>query len=282
MKVFKIILKSLAVLIVITLTAVFLYVRSLFQEETAVEVGSLSETFGSKRILGVFAHPDDEQLVNTVFVNAKTKNESTFTALVTATKGEVGEQVPVVARQKDLGFIRKAEALKNGFAMGIDEQEVWDYPDSGVPDVSIQEIKTKVKQSMLAYKPDMLLTFWPASGATGHKDHMRMGLVATEVSKELKSAPIENYSGPKYIVYVITPKKAFLTLGGEVGKFVAENQPNPTHALASDTRSKMKGWEIHASQGDYVRKAYGIPAWLLYLLWDKEYYYVVGMDEKTK
>ncbi|BDA80874.1 hypothetical protein LPTSP3_g38040 [Leptospira kobayashii] len=280
MKALKIILSSLLVLLLVGLAAVYFFVRSLFQEPSAVEVASLNDSLKSKRILGVFAHPDDEQLVNSVFVRAKKSDPSSFTALVTATKGEAGHQVPVVARQKDLGFIRKAEALKNGYAMGIDEQEVWDYPDGGVPEVSLEELKAKVKQAMETYRPEILLTFWPESGATGHKDHRRMGLAASEVAKEFKSL-IQNkgtYHGPRYIAYVITPRNAFRTLGGEIGKFVAENQPAPTHSLRSETESKLKGWEIHASQGDYVREAYGIPARVLYMIWDKEYYYITDLD----
>ncbi|WP_411821512.1 PIG-L family deacetylase [Leptospira sp. 'Mane'] len=280
MKVLKIILSSLLILVILVLAAAYFFVRSLFQEPSALEVTSLNEALHSKRILGVFAHPDDEQLVNSVFVRAKKSDPNSFTSLVTATKGEAGHQVPVVARQKDLGIIRKAEALKNGYAMKIDEQEVWDYPDGGVPEVPISELKEKVRSAMEVYHPEILLTFWPESGATGHKDHRRMGLVASEVAKEYRSKPKGNYPGPRYIAYVITPRDAFRTLGGENGKFVAENQPTPTHSLGSETASKLKGWEIHASQGDYVREAYGIPARVLYMIWDKEYYYVVDLEKK--
>ncbi|TGN14676.1 PIG-L family deacetylase [Leptospira ilyithenensis] len=280
MKVLKIILSSLLVLISLVLATAYFFVRSLFQEPSAAEVTSLNESLKSKRILGVFAHPDDEQLVNSVFVRAKKSDPNAFTALVTATKGEAGHQVPVVARQKDLGFIRKAEALKNGYAMGIDEQEVWDYPDGGIPEVPIEELKEKIRQTIETYHPEILLTFWPESGATGHKDHRRMGLAASEVAKGFKSQNKGTYFGPRYIAYVITPRDAFRTLGGEIGKFVAENQPAPTHSLRSETESKLKGWEIHASQGDYVREAYGIPARVLYMIWDKEYYYVVDLEKK--
>ncbi|TGN19606.1 PIG-L family deacetylase [Leptospira idonii] len=281
MKLLKRFLIVFSILLIGGLAVGFFWLRSLFQEQSASEVFSLNESLSSRRILGVFAHPDDEQLVNSVFVRAKKSDPNTFTALVTATKGEAGEQVPVVARQKELGIIRKAEALKNGFAMGIDEQEVWDYPDSGVPEVPIQELKEKVKASFEAYRPEILVTFWPESGATGHKDHRRMGLVATEVAKEWKfNSKNRSYPGPRYIAYVITPRKAFLTLGGEIGKFVAENQPDPTHSLGSETDSKLKGWEIHASQGDYVREAYGIPARILYMIWDKEFYYVVDLEKQ--
>ena len=112
-----------AVLLVVVAGGV-LYMRTYFSAEGAKSVASVVGDTGAKRVLGVFAHPDDEQLVTGFFSYAKEK-DGAFTSLVTGTKGEAGHQVPTVARQQDLGIVRKAETLKNGFALGIDDQEVW-------------------------------------------------------------------------------------------------------------------------------------------------------------
>lgn len=230
----------------------------------------------ARRVLGVFAHPDDEQLVTGFFSAAK--KDGVYTSLVTGTKGEAGHQVPVVARQSDLGIVRKAEALKNGFALGIIDQEVWDYPDGGVPDVPMDEIVARVAAKIVAVQPDMVVTFWPASGATGHKDHMRMGLAAETAVKQVRAQASDGYRGPRWIAYVITPPNGLRTFGGETGKFVADNQPDATHAMPGNTSAKLRGWKIHASQEHYVQAAYGFPDWLLYALWDQEFYRVVDLD----
>jgi hypothetical protein len=47
------------------------------------------------------------------------------------------------------------------------------------------------------------------------------------------------------------------------------------------TATKLRGWKIHASQEDDVQAAYGFPDWLLYALWDEEFYYVVNLDAPT-
>ena len=151
--------------LILALVAGFLYMRTFFTAPTADSVPSVVGHAGSKRVLGVFSHPDDEQLVTGFFSYAKEKDQA-FTSLVTATKGEAGHQAPTVARQQDLGIVRKAEALKNGFALGIDDQEVWDYPDGGVPDVPMDELVARVVAKIAAVRPDMVVTFWPASGAT--------------------------------------------------------------------------------------------------------------------
>lgn len=262
--------------LLVAVIAGVLYMRTYFSAPSAKGVASVVGEAGAKRVLGVFAHPDDEQLVTGFFSYAKEK-DGAFTSLVTGTKGEAGHQVPTVARQQDLGIVRKAEALKNGFALGIDDQEVWDYPDGGVPEIPMEEIVARVVAKMNAVQPDLVVTFWPASGATGHKDHMRMGLAAEAAVKQMRAAG-GAYRGPKWIVYVITPANGLRAFGGETGKFVADNQPDPTHAMPGNTSAKLRGWKIHASQEHYVQAAYGFPDWLLYLLWDQEFYRVIDLD----
>ncbi len=248
-----------------------LWLQRLFSEPTALHVPSLAAALGAKRVLGVFAHPDDEQLVTGLFVRAK--REGAFTALVTVTRGDAGEQAPVVARQRDLGAVRMAELLKNGFALGIDEQEVWDYADGGVPAVPLEELVDRVEQAIVRYRPDLVVSFWPASGATGHDDHMRVGLAAETAAKHL----VATGAGPRWLAYALTPRRALARFGGEPGRRVAENTPDATHRMPGETDAKLRGWQIHASQRDYLRAAYGVPARLLYWLWDEELYHVVEL-----
>jgi len=198
--------------------------------------------------------------------------------MVTATKGEAGQQVPVVARREDLGVVRKAAALKNGFALGVDDQEVWDYPDGGVPDVPVEEIVARIGGKIAAVQPDLVVTFWPASGATGHKDHMRIGLATETAAKGFRAAATGAYRGPRWLVYVVTPGKGLRAFGGETGAFVADNQPEATHSMPGNVPAKMRGWKIHASQEDYVQAAYGFPDWLLYAFWDREFYAVMELE----
>ena len=253
------------------LLAAVLWLSSLFSEPAALPVPSLAAALGAKRVLGVFAHPDDEQLVTGLFVRAD--RAGVFSALVTATRGDAGEQSPVVARQRDLGAVRMAELLKNGFALGIDEQEVWEYPDGGVPEVPSDELVDRVEQALRRYQPDLVVTFWPASGATGHPDHMRVGLAAETAAKRLAATD----AGPRWLAYALTPPRALARFGGEPGRRVARDTPDATHRMPGEVDAKLRGWQIHASQRDYVREAYGVPARMLYWLWDEELYKVVEL-----
>ena len=247
------------------------WLAGLFAEPAAARVDSLASALGARRVLGVFAHPDDEQLVTGLFLRAKAGGA--FTALVTATRGEAGEQAPVVARQRDLGAVRTAELLKSGFALGIDEQEIWDYPDGGVPAVDLDALVVRIEAAVRRFEPDLVVGFWPASGATGHPDHMRMGLAAERAVQRLAAGG----AGPRWLAYALTPRRAFARFGGEHGRTVAANSPAPTHRMPGDVAAKLRGWEIHASQRDFVRRTFGIPARVLYWLWDEEFYRVAEL-----
>jgi len=267
----------LAGLVLVVIAVVFgvRWLRGVFDEPEAVPVASLVEVLGAKRVLGVFAHPDDEQLVTGLLLRAD--EAGVFTALVAATRGEAGRQSPVVARQSDLGEIREAELLKNGFALGVDEQEVWRYPDGNVPSVPLEELVERIEAALARYEPDLVVTFWPESGATGHKDHRRMGLAAQTAVENA----VARGAGPRWIAYALTPRGALARMGGPEGQALAAATPAPTHRMPGDVAAKLRGWEIHASQRDFVRAAYGVPARVLYWLWDEEFYRVRELPDPT-
>ena len=235
--------------------------RHLFRMPSAQSVDSVIGEIGGERVLGVFSHPDAKD------------HDGAYTAMITMTAGEAGTQIPVVARQSDLATVRTAEALKNSFYLGVDDHEVWDYPDGGVPQVPEDELVDRLVETMQRIEPDVVVGFWPASGATGHADHMETGRV-TELAIARLAAEGSDYAGPDHLVYTISPTTALEVFGGEVGAFVVENQPDPHYAMSAEVGKKKEGWRIHASQEDYLEAAYGIPDWLAYTVWDQEFYYV--------
>jgi LmbE family N-acetylglucosaminyl deacetylase len=245
--------------------------RRFFGEPGAARVESLTAALGARRVLGVFAHPDDEQLVTGLLLRAH--REGAYTALVSATRGEAGNQSPVVAHQRDLGAVREAELLKNGYALGVTEQEVWRYPDGGVSAAPLEELVERVGEALRRHRPDLVVTFWPASGATGHPDHMRIGLAAEQAVLRARAAN----AGPRWIAYTLTPRRAFARLGGELGRRVAAETPDATHRMPGEVHAKLRGWRIHASQRHFVRDEFGVPAAVLYRLWHEELYRVVEL-----
>ena len=248
-----------------------IWLDSLFEEPGFKHVTSLTQELGAKRVMAIFAHPDDEQLVAGLLVAAKA--EGAELGMITATRGEAGTQMPKIVHQQHLGIIRMAEALKNSYALGIDVHEVWPMPDGALErDVPFLSLAAEITKAFHRFEPDLVVTFWPESGATGHRDHMRIGLAAQHAVRQFDG--IHVYQGPSNIAYTLMPRRVMQRLGGERGDFVAENQPDPTHSMPSNADAKLRGWDIHESQSDYVEAVYQVPANVLYSFFDKEFYFV--------
>src|SRR5438067_13785734 len=82
-------------------------------------------------LLGVFAHPDDEQIMSGVYAQAAA--EGIRTGLVCATRGELGEIAsPELATAVNLGQVRENELRAACAVLGIKYLWFLDYRDSGM------------------------------------------------------------------------------------------------------------------------------------------------------
>jgi LmbE family N-acetylglucosaminyl deacetylase len=87
----------------------------------------------------IFPHPDDE--ITCAGTLKILDNQNVTTTLITLTRGEAGEsngmvrESEPVKKKKLLGEIRQKELLAAGRLLGIDHQEVLDFPDSGLKDL---------------------------------------------------------------------------------------------------------------------------------------------------
>ncbi len=263
---------SLSCLLVITITGSVLWLDQQFEERTARHVTSLTQEFDAKSVLAIFAHPDDEQLITGLLLQTS-ERENAQSTILTFTKGEAGTQMPKIARDSELGIIRHAELLKNGYALGVDKQIVWDYPDGAVSKQNFDELTQRVKKNILELSPDLIITFWPESGFSNHDDHKAVGQITTAAVRTIHATTPQK--APKAIAYILAPRPMMQRFAGENGKLIAANQPDPTHSVNGQGWAKIRGWDIHASQKEYVRKTYGIPPSIIHRLYDKEHYFVI-------
>ncbi|WP_417470973.1 PIG-L deacetylase family protein [Maricaulis sp.] len=256
----------------ILLAAAWLWLDAQFDEPGARRVPSIAGELGARSVLAVFAHPDDEQSITGLLIRAN-QRDGAVTRMITATRGEAGTPLLQVNRPGELGIIRHAEVLKNGWALGLEEQAVWDYPDGGLSDADYEVYVGRLMERMQAWQPDLIVTFWPESGLSWHPDHRTAGRAATEAVQRLRE--LDPDTAPRAIAYILAPSRMMGRFGGERGQHVVANQPEPNLQMPGEGWAKVRGWQIHASQRDYLRHAYGLPAELLYALYDMEHYYVV-------
>lgn len=141
-------------------------------------------------VLGLFAHPDDEQIMSGLFAQAA--SEGIRTGLVCATRGEAGQiHKSVDATRETIGQVREAELRAAAVVCGIKDLWFLDYRDSGwigTPDnedprsfnhADHDEALGKIVAIVREFKPTITVTFDP-SGGYGHLDHIMIYKLATE------------------------------------------------------------------------------------------------------
>jgi LmbE family N-acetylglucosaminyl deacetylase len=142
---------------------------------TALEEGMSSVL----KLLGVFAHPDDESLAcGGTF--AHYRSEGVETSLVIATRGERGwfGKWSDYPGEKDLGSIREKEVRNAGKELGVSSLQFLDYVDGEVDQANEREIIAKLVRVLRQIRPHVVVTFGP-EGLYGHPDHIAVSQFTT-------------------------------------------------------------------------------------------------------
>jgi len=137
----------------------------------------------AKRLLGFYAHPDDEILSPGGTV-AKYAQAGAQIEWVCATRGEAGEIAdPALATPENLGQVREKEMLCSAQTLGIRRVHFLGYRDSGMagtadnqhPQAYVnsdpEEVTPRLVKIIRCFRPQVALTFEPWGGY-GHPDHI--------------------------------------------------------------------------------------------------------------
>jgi LmbE family N-acetylglucosaminyl deacetylase len=131
------------------------------------------------RLLGVFAHPDDE-----VFCAGGTL--AVYTArgaegiVCSATRGEAGQiRDATAATRPTLGTVRERELRDACAVLGVERVRCLDYRDGTLRDVGRAALVAAVARVLDEIQPDVVITFGP-DGAYGHPDHIAISEATTE------------------------------------------------------------------------------------------------------
>lgn len=130
------------------------------------------------RLLGVWAHPDDEAYLSAGLMSRVTAAGG-HVACLTATHGEQG--VPEDDRRPRAAVARlRAAELRAGLAAaGAHSLRLLGHPDGGCDAVPHDRGVAEVSRAIAATRPDVIVTFGP-DGITGHPDHQAVHRWATD------------------------------------------------------------------------------------------------------
>jgi N-acetyl-1-D-myo-inositol-2-amino-2-deoxy-alpha-D-glucopyranoside deacetylase len=235
----------------------------------------MSSAGGSRRLLLVHAHPDDESIY-TGATMAKYVAEGAQVTLVTCTLGELGEIIPaslahLAAEKEDrLGEYRTGELAAACAALGVTDRRFLGGPgrwrDSGMMGTEGNDDprcfwRADVDEAALALldviretRPQVLVTY-DANGAYGHPDHIQAHRVAW---RAFERAGAEGADGPAKFYATATPESGQVSteIGAEdyFGAKLAAMRAHATQitvsapffALSDGVRRRASGTEYYA------------------------------------
>ncbi len=124
-----------------------------------------------RRLLLVFAHPDDES-VFAAGVACRTVAEGGLVAVCTATPGDRGKLGdPAICARERLGAIRQAELMDACRVLGVSTVRVLGYQDRALAIAPSDTIRRQLVEVIRAVRPQVVVTFEP-NGSNLHPDHI--------------------------------------------------------------------------------------------------------------
>ena len=138
-----------------------------------------STASGSRRLMAVLAHPDDESLgLGGLLATYAARRVETY--LLTATRGERGRFFTNDPRPSDaeVGRVREAELRAAAQVLGIREVALLDYLDGELDRADPQEAVDRIVAQLRRVRPQVVVTFDPF-GAYGHPDHVAISQLTT-------------------------------------------------------------------------------------------------------
>ena len=132
-----------------------------------------------RRLLAVFAHPDDESYRpgGTLALLAR---RGVRVHLLTATRGEAGScGDPPLCRLDELAAVREQELCCACTALGIELSLILGYQDGHLSEADPEQLITHILDMVREVRPQVILTFGP-DGLSGHPDHVAIGRSSAE------------------------------------------------------------------------------------------------------
>jgi LmbE family N-acetylglucosaminyl deacetylase len=153
-------------------------------------VSSLDSATGGnpRRLLGVFAHPDDEVFCAGGTL-AKHVAEGGEAFVVSATRGQSGQiRDARAATRRTLGRVRESELHRACDRLGVQSSRCLDYVDGTLADLAPDVLSGEVLELVRAFQPDVVVTFGE-EGAYGHPDHVTISAATTQACARFTHAP---------------------------------------------------------------------------------------------
>jgi LmbE family N-acetylglucosaminyl deacetylase len=210
-----------------------------------------------RRILGIWAHPDDEVFTSGGFMADAVRRGDRVLCLH-VTRGEAGLYYRRVWPASELSSVRCAELATSLARLGVSEQRFLDLPDGGLGLVPRDEVIGRVHDELGDVDPDVIVTFG-SDGFTGHPDHKALsGWVSTAVR-------LWNRPGAR-LLHAVVPRAWEDKVVHRLNEFDFFWPGHPKFSDRHDVSvrlddelvdAKVEALQAHASQMEPLFEAYG-------------------------
>jgi LmbE family N-acetylglucosaminyl deacetylase len=158
------------------------------QADLASVWGSAVPVGRAPRVLGLFAHPDDEVFCVGGTI-ARCADAGAVTAIVSLTQGEAGQiREASTATRRVLGAVRVTELQHSADALGVDHVTCLDLGDGHLADQPPEAIAAIARAVIDEFRPDVVVTFGP-DGAFGHPDHVTSCVATIDAIRTMAAPP---------------------------------------------------------------------------------------------
>ena len=200
-----------------------------------------------KRLLAIFAHPDDEQTVAPLLV--KSVEDGVEVTLVIATDGRLGvNEYTDYEAGDDLAALRREELKCAAETLGVklihlnyhDQLRAAEGYDGHIPHV--RSLLKEITAIVARVQPDAIVT-WGPDGASNHMDHRLIGATVTQVFTS------RNWGNDVQLYYfgipsdILPSEEAVIQRGVERSLLNTQVAFEPRHLDAA-----YEGLRCHASQ----------------------------------
>lgn len=247
-----------------------------------------------KRLLLVFAHPDDESFA-AGGTAAKYVEAGWHVDLISATRGEEGSRGPFVSiPQSELGELRQKELQKAGVALGISSVTFLGYRDGTLTSQTVGELEDTVHKKMEELVPDMVITMDP-TGISNHPDHIKMCYVTTFAFQKYAAWIEEKLERVKETEQMF-PKLYYACMPESVAEYLKKKKILPTESFGKPwtgttdkhittvinimkfASDKKRALACHVSQQENVQRFLSLPSQPLM----KHEYFILRMHGTTE
>jgi LmbE family N-acetylglucosaminyl deacetylase len=207
-----------------------------------------------KKILAVFAHPDDESFcAGGSFAHYADKGIDI--TLLCATRGEAGMSGPFkVNSQKQFGELREKELQKAAEILGIKKVQYLGFIDGTLEKIDKSEIEVAISRFIEKIRPDVLIT-WDPTGLTYHPDHMVISESATKAALYTQ----QKIGFPKKIYWSVVSKNFLKTsrikgMNNKKVEGIDENQITTIIDIKNTLGKKLEALKAHGTQATALRE----------------------------